>query len=220
MTKTFARNFLIIALLHVFVVITAQKKKDIMYSQDITQIENFLKTSHPDDPRNPILKKRLVKIKNETWMKGNGNTNTITVPPTNKLVEETVPVNIINKTDQEFQNLIAQEQHNHKTKTVNLLNQMFNSDPTSKEVIVLVKNNSNCNMILKVDGSNDYNLPIYGHNENFMVIKKGNYHITSDVCSAKFEKIKNIDKSFVLTISNPTLAVSGSKTPKSAVMEK
>lgn len=61
MSKSFARNFLIIALLHIFVIITAQKKKDIIYSQDIKEIENFLMTSHPEDPRESNTKKETYK---------------------------------------------------------------------------------------------------------------------------------------------------------------
>lgn len=154
-------------------------------------------------------------------MKGS-NTSSFKNPQVpNKSVEEPAPlVNIINKSDQEFLNLIEQEQQNHKTKTVKLLNEIFNNDPSSKEVIILVKNNSDCNLVLKIIGTNNYSLPIYGHNENFLVINKGNYHITSDICNAKFERIKNIDKSFVLTISNPIAKNTGSKISNTAVLEK
>ena len=58
----------------------AQKKKDIIYSQDIKELESFLQTAHPEDPRRKILKSRIVSIKNATWMK-NGNATVSSTKP-------------------------------------------------------------------------------------------------------------------------------------------
>ena len=58
----------------------AQKKKDIIYSQDIKELESFLQTAHPEDPRRKILKSRIVSIKNATWMK-NGNATVSSAKP-------------------------------------------------------------------------------------------------------------------------------------------
>jgi hypothetical protein len=36
-------------------------------------------------------------------------------------------------------------------KTVNLLNNLFSTDRNKSEVFVMIKNNSNCNLIVKVE---------------------------------------------------------------------
>jgi hypothetical protein len=39
-------------------------------------------------------------------------------------------------------------------RTVNLLNNLFSTDRNKSEVFVMIKNNSDCNLIIKVDGKN------------------------------------------------------------------
>ena len=91
----------------------AQKKKDIIYSQDIKELESFLQTAHPEDPRRKILKSRIVSIKNATWMK-NGN---VTVSSAKPAVLEAPKIElkpIVNDETEEFKKLIAETSEEHK----------------------------------------------------------------------------------------------------------
>jgi hypothetical protein len=51
---------------------------------------------------------------------------------------------------EEFKRLILESSAEHKEKTVKLLNAMFNEDITRKEAILLFKNNSDCNIVLRI----------------------------------------------------------------------
>ena len=59
MTKT----FLTLALLGSLSMSAQNNKKDILKSTNISEIESFLKTAHPDDPRRNILKSKVLKLK-------------------------------------------------------------------------------------------------------------------------------------------------------------
>lgn len=182
----------------------AQKKKDIMYSQDIKELENFLQTAHPEDPRRKILKSRIVSIKNATWMK-NGNT---TVSSTKPLVSEPPKIElkpIVNDETEEFKKLIIETPEEHKQKTVKILNHFFNEDISSQDAILLIKNRSNCNMIMRIKGETVYNLAIKANGENSLVLKKGNYQLVSNVCNANFSSKKQIAKNMIVTVNQPVV---------------
>ncbi len=199
------KNRLLI-LLTVFcaVSLSAQNKKhtkEIIYSTNIKNIEEFLKSSHPDDPRNPILKKRLIKLKNETWMKGKYSPS-INQPLKAKHFPPAFPQTDIKnyEEDCEYQDLITESPQEHTDKTLKLLNNLFNNDKTNKEVIVLVRNNSECNLIIRINGKKLYNLAVPAHGENTIVVEKDSYRLSSNVCNIKYEAFKNISKGFILTL--------------------
>ena len=180
----------------------AQKKKDIIYSQDIKELENFLQTAHPEDPRRKILKSRIVSIKNATWMK-NGN---VTVSSAKPAVLEAPKIElkpIVNDETEEFKKLIAETSEEHKQKTVKMLNQFFNEDISNQDAILLIENRSNCNMIMRIKGESTHNLAIKANGENSLVLKKGNYQLVSNVCKTIFSAEKNIAKNIIVTVNQP-----------------
>ncbi len=71
---------------------------------------------------------------------------------------------------------------------------MFNEDITRKEAILLFKNNSDCNIVLRIEGKDYYNLAVPAHGENFIVINKGSYTLSSNVCDMKYISQKDIKK--------------------------
>lgn len=180
----------------------AQKKKDIIYSQDIKELESFLQTAHPEDPRRKILKSRIVSIKNATWMK-NGN---VTVSSAKPAVLEAPKIElkpIVNDETEEFKKLIAETSEDHKQKTVKMLNQFFNEDISNQDAILLIENRSNCNMIMRIKGETTHNLAIKANGENSLVLKKGNYQLVSNVCNTIFSSEKNIAKNIIVAVNQP-----------------
>lgn len=174
-----------------------------MSSQDITELENFLKTAHPDDPRRKILKSRIISIKNSTWM-NNGKANvaaksTVAATPTMLALQKA------NGEEEEFKTLIAETPTEHKEKTVNILNQFFNEDISNQNAILLIENHSKCNVIMRIKGEKNYNLAIMANGENSLVLKKGNYQLTSNVCNASFSSKKEIAKNMVVTVKQPVI---------------
>lgn len=114
--------------------------------------------------------------------------------------------NYVNPEEKEFNELIAiTNPEEHKKKTVNVLNSLFDNDPNAKEVVVIIENKSNCNIIVRMEGTNGkkYNLPVPTQKENSILIEKGDYTFTSLVCGANYISKKEIQKTLMVTLSNP-----------------
>jgi hypothetical protein len=211
---------LIISLFTTLVSCTAgnvkNNSKNILESKNIKEIESFLRTCHPDDPRKTVLKPKLIALKNAEWTKGKIGAKPMEARPIiSEFSTGMVKKNRHPSDSEEFKKLIASTSKEHKSKTVRLLNAMFNEDISSKEAILLFKNNSDCNLILRIHGKKFYNMAVPAKGENFMVIKKGTYTLTSNVCDVIYSSQKEIKKSVFLTINNPKQIENKNATEKS-----
>lgn len=179
--------------------IHAQKnKRNILKSTNIKEIEEYLKHAHPEDPKRSVLKPKLIALKNQQWTLGKKDAK----PMESRPVITEIPRK--NSSDaEEFKRLILESSKKHKDKTVKLLNAMFNEDTTRKESILLFRNNSDCNLVLKIQGENFYHMAIPARDENFIVVKKGIYTLESNVCDVKYSTKKEIKRNIILTINNP-----------------
>ncbi|MGG7468444.1 DUF6759 domain-containing protein [Chryseobacterium arthrosphaerae] len=184
----------------------AQKSsKDILKSTNIREIEEYLKNAHPDDPKRSVLKPKLIALKNAEWTKGARTARPMEARPIISDIPKSIMRNPGSDDAEEFKRLIVESSAEHKEKTVKLLNAMFNEDITRKEAILLFKNNSDCNIVLRIEGKDYYNLAVPAHGENFIVINKGAYSLSSNVCDMKYSSQKDIKKSIFVTIDNPKL---------------
>ncbi|WP_260446536.1 DUF6759 domain-containing protein [Chryseobacterium lactis] len=182
----------------------AQKgSKDILKSTNIKEIEEYLKNVHPDDPKRSVLKPKLIALKNAEWTKGARTAKPMEARPVISDIPKSVMRNPNSNEAEEFKRLLLESSAEHKEKTVKLLNAMFNEDITRKEAILLFKNNSDCNIVLRIEGKDYYNLAVPAHGENFIVLNKGLYSINSNVCDMKYISQKDIKKSIFVTIDNP-----------------
>jgi len=179
------------------------KSQNILESKNISEIEEFLKTAHPDDPKRSVLKSKVIALKNSEWTKGKKDAKPMEARPVISEISSSLMKNSNASETEEFQRLIASTPAEHKDKTVKLLNAMFNEDISSKEVILLFKNNSDCNIVLRIQGKDFYNLAVPAKGENSIVINKGSYTLTSHVCDVLYSSQKEIKKSIFLTINNP-----------------
>lgn len=202
----------------------AQKSKDILKSTNIKEIEEYLKTAHPDDPKKSVLKPKLIALKNAEWTKGARTAKPMEARP----VIADIPKNVMNDPHsneaEEFKRLIAETSAEHREKTELLLNTMLNEDITRKESILLFKNNSDCNIVLRIEGNDYYNLAVPAHGENFIIVNKGSYTLNSNVCDMKYFSQKDIKRSIFVTIDNPghpvAQNVSTTKTPSEKPLKK
>ncbi len=179
------------------------KSQNILESKNISEIEEFLKTAHPDDPKRSVLKSKVIALKNSEWTKGKKDAKPMEARPVISEISSSLMKNSNASETEEFKRLIASTPAEHKDKTVKLLNAMFNEDISSKEVILLFKNNSDCNIVLRIQGKDFYNLAVPAKGENSIVINKGSYTLTSHVCDVLYSSQKEIKKSIFLTINNP-----------------
>lgn len=183
---------------------SAQKKtKDILKSTNIREIEEYLKNAHPDDPKKFVLKPKLIALKNSEWTKGASKAKPMEARPVMTDIPNRFMRNSGSNDAEEFKKLLAETSDQHKDKTVKLLNAMFDEDITKKEAVLLFRNNSDCNIILRIEGKDFYNLAVPAHGENFIVLNKGSYTLNSNVCDVKYSSQKDIKKSIFVVIENP-----------------
>lgn len=177
----------------------AQKNsKNILNNNNIQDIEQYLLNAHPQDPKRNILKSKLVTLKNEQWTKGKETAVPMQARPVTS--ENNFPKNI--DETKEFNQLISLTPQSHKEKTVKLLNTIFNEDISSMDAILLFKNQSDCNIIIRIQGKQNYNMPVSANAENFIIISKGTYNLTSNICESQYSSKKNIQKGTIVTIKN------------------
>lgn len=278
------------SLFMVFTAFSQQKRKDyskIMKSQNIYEIDAFLRDAHPDDGRRSILKPRLLNLLEEYIKNANPGDPRVEVmqdklamlkkrpstrisfdemtsiikqkqikraqedlanarlalqnpKPTPKTADQdketpednspsvalrkpnnqyasntnvratTKPTttsyktssSTINPEQAEFDLLMNPSAEEHKNKTVKVLNALFDNDPTSKETTVLIKNNSDCDIIMRIDGTGytKYRLAIPAKGENTIVIIKGSYLFSSLVCGAQYASQKTVEKSIMVSL--------------------
>ena len=119
--------------------------------------------------------------------------------------QEVVEKPIINDStaiyEQEFITLRTKEKSEHKESTVSLLNTLFDNQKKSPDVAILIKNNSKCNIIVNLQGDQNYSVAIPKEDNNTLVVKKGNYTFTSRICETKYNSLKTIQKSTLITLN-------------------
>lgn len=107
---------------------------------------------------------------------------------------------------------MAETSDAHKDKTVKLLNSLFDQDPAKKEAILLIQNNSACDLILRLQSKNGfYNVAVPSKGENTLLVNKGVYELVSNVCDVKYVSNKEIIKDQLLILNNPVRTVNGTK---------
>ena len=85
--------------------------------------------------------------------------------------------------------------------TANVLTELFNNDPNKKTVVVQIKNRSACNLIVKFSGNEFYNLNVPAKNESYVVVKKGKYILTTQICDAKYSSVKELTKDISIALN-------------------
>lgn len=161
--------------------ITAQQA---LQSNDTKVIASFMK-NNPDDPNIPELRTKLLKIINQ-------DNDPIAKPKVTPLTSENLEKQIKKNTNSGNSGKNAQ--------ATNVLNHLFDNNPNKKEAYVQIINKSKCNLIVKFDGKKFYNLDVAANNKNYILIDKGNYTLTTNICDAKYTSSKNINGDIVLTL--------------------
>jgi len=157
------------------------------------------------DEMNAIIKqKQIAKYKAELAAKQSTVTYTPSTAQNTFVVNTAANAAIPNAEAEEFNMLMAENPVEHKNKTVKILNSLFDNDPTSKTSIVLIKNNSDCNIIVRMEsvGNTKYRLAVPAHDDSTIVIDKGQYLFTSLVCGAQYASQKTIEKAIMVTLGS------------------
>lgn len=95
----------------------------------------------------------------------------------------------------------SENEKNKKELTAQILNEMLGNDVKDELSLLLVKNNSECNMVLRVVGKNNYNLPIPAKGQNAIMVEKGVYKLTGNLCELKYEAQKDLNKNILVALT-------------------
>jgi hypothetical protein len=82
-----------------------------------------------------------------------------------------------------------------------MLTHLFNNDVNKSEAYINIKNRSSCNLIVKISGKKYYNLTVPAKGENFILVDKGEYVMTTSVCDAKYSSLKKITQDIEIALN-------------------
>ncbi|TXF77213.1 DUF6759 domain-containing protein [Chryseobacterium sp.] len=167
--------------------ITAEQAEQ---SNDPQVIAGFLK-ANPTHPKVAYLKSKIVTL----ITAGNNTAAKPTIKPLTKAGLKTAIKKDISKDGVNDKN----------KKTAAVLNHLFNNDGNKSEAYVNIVNKSKCNLVVKFSGKRYYNLDVPAKNQNFILIEKGKYVLTTSVCDAKYTSSKNISKDIVISLNTSEL---------------
>lgn len=84
----------------------------------------------------------------------------------------------------------SQPKLNIEDKAVNLLNQLFNSDTSNKNMVLIINNDSDCDFTMKIAGAKNYSIPVSSKKAESIILEQGDYEMTSEVCKGTYYKTK------------------------------
>lgn len=205
-----------------------EPKRSVLKPRLIEMLKEYIRTAHPADTRvvefqekiallkrkpstrisykemSEIIKqKQIAKYMAEMDAERKGLNDGVSQAVQQGIYTQSAKLDVAEQ--EEFKVLMTESASDHKSKTVNILNSLFDNDPNSKESIVLIENKSDCNMIVRIDGvgNANYRLAIPSRSENSIVVPKGNYLFSSNVCGAEYASQKTIQKAIMVSLSNP-----------------
>jgi hypothetical protein len=141
---------------------------------------------YPDNKNTPFLQRKL------NSMTGRGN---VAAKPSIQ------PLNT-DKLEKQVEKSEAKGELDAKAKrTAEVLTHLFNNDPNKKDAYVLIRNKSECNLIVKFEGKKFYNLDVPKMGENYILVQKGTYRITTMICNAQYASVKNVTQDIEINLN-------------------
>lgn len=164
---------------------TSQELDKAMLSKDPKVIAEFIK-KYPNNKNTAFLQRKL------NSMTGSGNA--AAKPSIQPLNTE--------KLEKQVEKSEAKGEPDAKAKrTAEVLTHLFNNDPNKKDAYVLIRNKSECNLIVKFEGKKFYNLDVPKMGENYILVQKGTYRITTMICNAQYASVKNVTQDLEINLN-------------------
>lgn len=183
MKKIFLLSFFLVS-----VSIFSQSVFEAKTTTDRAVVEKFIK-ANPNHPAVPQLKQRALSLKY-------GGSSQIAKPTVSQMTE-----NRIEKTST-VGTVSAKGQPSEQAKnTAAVLTSLFSNNPNKKEAIIQFVNKSKCNLIIKISGKKFYNLTVPANGQNYILVDKGSYNVTTSICDAVYNQNKAFTKDVIITLS-------------------
>ena len=158
-------------------------------TKDRAVVEKFIR-DNPKHPAVPELQRRLPSLSY-----GSGS-SAIAKPTITQMTE-----NKIEKTSK-VGTAAAKGQPSEQAKnTAAVLTSLFSNDPNKKEAIVQFVNKSKCILVIKISGKKFYNLTVPANGQNYILVDKGSYNVTTSICDAVYNQNKALTKDVIITLN-------------------
>lgn len=158
---------------------------------DRAVVENFIK-NNPNHPAVPQLKQRALSLK----YAASSSSSTVAKPTITQMSERK-----IEKTSKVGTTATKGEPSEQAKNTAAVLTSLFNNDPNKKEAIVQFVNKSKCILLIKISGKKFYNLTVPANGQNYILVDKGNYAVTTSICDAAYNTNKSFTKDIIITLN-------------------
>lgn len=182
------KKYLYIFCLFISAVMCSQSKyteAQVEKSSDPQVIANFVK-NNPNNPKTPEFKRKLYAIVSG----GNSAVAKPTITPLTKA-----------KLENEVKRDLKDGNNEKNKQAAAVLTHLFNNDPGDKNAYIQIENKSKCNLIVKISGKKFYNLTIPANNNNFIMVDKGTYKLTTSICDAQYSSVKSVTKDIIITLN-------------------
>ncbi|UQB67310.1 DUF6759 domain-containing protein [Epilithonimonas zeae] len=154
---------------------------------DRAVVENFIR-NNPKHPAVPELKQRALSLKY-------GGSSAVAKPTVTAMTE-----NKIEKTSKVGTTAAKGQPSEQAKNTAAVLTSLFNNDPNKKEAIVQFVNKSKCVLVIKISGKKFYNLSVPANGQNYIMVDKGSYNVSTSICDATYNQNKAFTKDVIITL--------------------
>lgn len=167
----------------------------ILASKNIVEISQYLKKLHSDNPQYKSVLNRLKQLKN-----GSMQSEPRLLISAFKNIESPEIKTPLDSEKEEFHKLMKESAEIHDKKAVKLLNNIFSKDTGNNESVLLVRNDSSCDIILRLQGKKQYNIAVPSKGENFINLNKDSYMIKGKVCNSEYFNTKDLSNNQIITL--------------------
>lgn len=102
----------------------------------------------------------------------------------------------------EFQALIAEYEKTKDQRAAEAVSQFLNDSTSDPQAAVLFKNNTSCNIIIRINGNGkSISFPVEKNSINYLMLDKGTYTFKANLCKAKYSSGKTLTESLEIAIS-------------------
>ncbi len=182
MKKIFLLSFFLIS-----VSVFSQSVFEAKSTSDRAVVESFIR-NNPKHPAVAELKQRALSMKY-------GGNSAVAKPTVTAMTE-----NKIEKTSKVGTTAAKGQPSEQAKNTAAVLTSLFNNDPNKKEAIVQFVNKSKCVLIIKISGKKFYNLSVPANGQNYILVDKGSYNVSTMICDATYNQNKALTKDVIITL--------------------
>ena len=156
---------------------------------DRAVVEKFIR-DNPKHPAVPELQKRLSSLSY------GGGSSTAAKPTITQMTEKK-----IEKTSTVGTTAAKGQPSEQAKNTAAILTNILNNNPNKTEAVIQFVNKSKCILVIKISGKKFYNLSVPANGQNYILVEKGTYNVSTSICDAVYNQNKAFTKNVIITLN-------------------